>query len=221
MQAPAGGIPTSPTIVTGSQVAQSPTAVWRAFQAQRNELTGQLRELEDKRRWLSQQVTQTPSGASKSGLEARIAELDKRIASVDKQVADAEANISKSAAVPGAVVERPPPIYHGPPEEAWVLGGIFLVVCILPLSFAMARRIWRRGAAVVTSFPRELSERLDRLDQAVDAIGLEVERIGEGQRFVTRVMSEGGKAIGSGAGEPVEVPARAPAGARLGERGSI
>ena len=100
MQAPAGGIPTSPTIVTGSQVAQSPTAVWRAFQAQRNELTGQLRELEDKRRWLSQQVTQTPSGASKSGLEARIAELDKRIASVDKQVADAEANISKSAAVP-------------------------------------------------------------------------------------------------------------------------
>src|SRR5260221_8221944 len=185
MQAPAGGIPTSPTIVTGSQVAQSPTAVWRAFQAQRNELTGQLRELEDKRRWLSQQGTQAPSGASKSGLEARIAELDKRIASVDKQVADAEANISKSAAVPGAVVERPRPIYHGPPEEAWVLGGIFLVVCILPLSFAMARRIWRRGAAVVTSFPRELSEPLDPPASGGDSLPPRVLRHGRGTRVIT------------------------------------
>src|SRR5260221_5096466 len=189
MQAPAGGIPTSPTIVTGSQVAQSPTAVWRAFQAQRNELTGQLQELEDKRRWLSQQVTQTPSGASKSGLEARIADLDKRIASVDKQVADAEANISKSAAVPGAVVERPPPIYHGPPEEAWVLGGIFLVVCILPLSFAMARRIWRRGAAVVTSFPREMLERLRPARYAGRSRSPQGERPREGDGIVTPGVS--------------------------------
>src|SRR5258708_32222409 len=112
MQGRGGGISRSANSVTGSQVAQSPTAVWRAFQAQRNELTGQLRELEDKRRWLSQQVTQTPSGPSKSGLEARIAELDKRIASVDKQVADAEANIAKAAAVAGAGGERPAPMCH-------------------------------------------------------------------------------------------------------------
>src|SRR5260221_8164974 len=211
MQAPAGGIPTSPTIVTGSQVAQSPTAVWRAFQAQRNELTGQLRELEDKRRWLSQQVTQTPSGASKSGLEARIAELDKRIASVDKQVADAEANISKSAAVPGAVVERPPPIYHGPPEEAWVLGGIFLVVCILPLSFAMARRIWRRGAAVVTSFPRELSERLHPLRQEGGAPSPPGGRPGAGARVLPRGIAVGGKGRRSrGAAPPADPPRRPP-----------
>lgn len=221
MQAPAGGIPSQPVVVTGSQLTQSPTAVWRAFQAERNELTSQLRELEDKRRWLTQQVTQAPSGPSRTGLEVRIADLDKRIASVDKQVADAEANIAKSAAVPGAVVERPEPIRPGPPEEAWVLGGIFLIVCIFPLSFAAARRILRRGAAAITSFPRELSERLDRLDQAVDAIALEVERIGEGQRFVTRVMSESGKAIGSGAAQPVEVPAREAARSRLGERGTL
>src|SRR5258708_23335372 len=85
----------------------------------------------------------------------------------------------------------------------------------------MARRIWRRGAAVVTSFPRELSERLDRLDQAVDAIALEVERIGEGQRFVTRVMSEGGKAIGSGAAPPRRVPAPAPPRPPLGGAGRL
>ena len=33
-------------------------------------------------------------------------------------------------------------------------------------------------------------ERFARLDQAVDAMAVEIERIGEGQRFVTRLMSE-------------------------------
>ena len=33
-------------------------------------------------------------------------------------------------------------------------------------------------------------ERLARLEQAVDAIALEIERISEGQRFTTRLLSE-------------------------------
>jgi hypothetical protein len=33
----------------------------------------------------------------------------------------------------------------------------------------------------------------DRLERAVDAIALEVERISEGQRFVTRLLAEGGR----------------------------
>ncbi len=33
-------------------------------------------------------------------------------------------------------------------------------------------------------------DRLARLEQAVESIAIEVERIGEGQRFVTKVMSE-------------------------------
>ena len=35
-----------------------------------------------------------------------------------------------------------------------------------------------------------LDERLDRLEHAVQAIAVEVERIGEGQRFVTRLLGE-------------------------------
>jgi hypothetical protein len=34
-------------------------------------------------------------------------------------------------------------------------------------------------------------ERTERLERAVDAIALEVERISEGQRFVTRLLAEG------------------------------
>jgi hypothetical protein len=36
----------------------------------------------------------------------------------------------------------------------------------------------------------ELEARLRRLEQAVDAIAVEVERVGEGQRFVTKLLGD-------------------------------
>jgi hypothetical protein len=38
--------------------------------------------------------------------------------------------------------------------------------------------------------PLDQQERQERLELAVDAIAIEVERIAEGQRFVTRLLSE-------------------------------
>jgi hypothetical protein len=82
---------------------------------------------------------------------------------------------------------------------------MFIVVVFLPLSIAFARRIWRRSATAVTSFPRELMDRLQRLEQMSEATSIEVERIGEGQRFLTRLLteSEGARALGTGAAKPV------------------
>ncbi len=55
------------------------------------------------------------------------------------------------------------------------------------------------------------SQRLERIEQAMDAIAIEVERVSEGQRFVTRLLSErGGGAIG--AAQSALEPARVPAG---------
>jgi hypothetical protein len=77
---------------------------------------------------------------------------------------------------------------------------------LLPISIAFARRIWRRSAAVVTSLPREIAERLQRMEQSVEATAIEVERIGEGQRFLTRLFTEGegARALGGGSAQPVE-----------------
>lgn len=38
--------------------------------------------------------------------------------------------------------------------------------------------------------PAEVMNRLERIEQAVDAIAVEVERISEGQRFTTKLLSE-------------------------------
>ena len=187
--------------------APSPVDVYQGLRAQRRELERQLESLEDKRGDLTGQLEEvTTNGGSGKGIEQRISEIDQRISSIDAQLAAADAAVARAAAVPGATIEPPPPP-SGPPPEAFALGGVFMIVALLPISIADARRIWRRGAAGVAAVPAEIREHLARLEQAVDAIAIEVERIGEGQRFITRFFSEDGRvrAIGSGPAEPVPV----------------
>ena len=87
---------------------------------------------------------------------------------------------------------------------------MFIMVVFLPLSIAYARRIWRRGAVVMAALPHEIGERLARLEQTTESIAIEIERIGEGQRFMTKVFAEegGARALGAGAAEPIEVKQR-------------
>ena len=68
--------------------------------------------------------------------------------------------------------------------------GVAAVALAFPLVIAIAIRIIRRGHREVAAQPLE-GDRLARLEQAVDAIALEIERIGEAQRFQTKLMSEG------------------------------
>ena len=69
------------------------------------------------------------------------------------------------------------------------------------------RVLWRLGSQPPRRAAPALadSEELQRLQTAIDAIAIEVERISEGQRFVTKVMSD--RSLGSGAAEPVRVGA--------------
>ena len=205
-------IPTTPSpgtapVIAGARSAPSAAAIYEGFKAQRNELSGQLEALQNTRQGINNELEDMPSTApQRPGLEARLKDVDTRISAVDQMLAGNAAQIAQAAALPGAVVPPPQTITQGPPEDAYVLGGLFMVIVLLPLSIALARRIWRRSAAVVTSFPREIPERLSRMEQAVEATAVEVERIGEGQRFLTRLFTEGegARVIGSGAAQPLE-----------------
>lgn len=188
-EAPAA--PPARVIINGHPVT-SPQATYHGFLAQRRELQRQMESLQNSREDITEELSvPTIAAADKKGLEQRLTSIDERITSLDKQLADADAQVARAAAVPGAAVELPPPPRDGPPEEAWVLGGIFIVVVLLPLSIAYARRIWRRSTKVITTFPKELSDRLAHVEQSVEATALEVERIGEGQRFMTKLFTEG------------------------------
>lgn len=197
-------VPGGPPVFRTSGQGGSPSATYEAYRHQRSELRNQLEHLEDQRDNIAEELRRpTTIDVDRKGLETRITSIDQRIAETEKQIADADASVARAAAVPGAVVPPPPRVDRGPPEEFFVLTGLFMFIVILPLTIAYARRIWRRGAAVVSAIPQEIYDRFNRLDQAVDSVAIEVERIGEGQRFMTRAFAEQ-RGLGAGPAERIE-----------------
>ncbi len=63
-----------------------------------------------------------------------------------------------------------------------------IVVIGAPIARALARRI-ERGAGAGASLPNDAAQRLERMEQAIDAIAIEVERIAEGQRFTSKLLA--------------------------------
>jgi hypothetical protein len=197
----------APVIAATPAARTGASAIYEGFRAQRQELSSQLEQLEDTRRGIISQLEDVSVGSpERTPLETRLTGIDSRIASVDQALASNASDISKAAAIPGAVVEPPRVIDNGPPEDAYVLGGLFMIIVFFPLSVAFARRIWRRSSTAVAAFPREMMDRMLRMEQAMEATAVEVERIGEGQRFLTKLFTEGegARPLGVGAAQPIE-----------------
>ena len=61
----------------------------------------------------------------------------------------------------------------------------------VPIARAIARRIERGvlGGGLPSGVPNDVGARLERMEQAIDAIAVEVERIAEGQRFTSKLLA--------------------------------
>jgi hypothetical protein len=189
----------------------SPSEAYQAAYNRRESLKETRNNIQEQRDEISGQL-QDPmvNGANRQGLESRIQQLDARILQLDQQIAQADVEVAAAAGIPGA---RPPePISirdNGPPPEVFLIPIAVIVFVLGPLSIAAAIRMLRRGKAAVAATPSWLQDRLGRIEQSVDAMALEVERISEGQRFLTKLFADGGaRAVGQGAAQPVEVGAR-------------
>ena len=66
-----------------------------------------------------------------------------------------------------------------------IIAAVIIVVG-LPIARAYARRLESSPA----SLPPDLGARMQRMEQAIDSIAVEVERISEGQRFTTKLLSD-------------------------------
>jgi hypothetical protein len=198
--------PGTTTTLPGVPLDGDPAAIYRALQSQREILGQQQETLQDQRRELQQQYDQMSSGnPGRAGIEKRMASIDARVADLDAQIAKSDQAVATQAAVPGATREPPRP----PQDEVdadLVVGLSFVVMMVfaIPMSIAYARRIWRRSGKTEVVLSPVMMERLDSLERGMEAVALEVERIGEGQRFVTQALS--GRAVGAGAAEPIAIP---------------
>jgi hypothetical protein len=71
--------------------------------------------------------------------------------------------------------------------------GAFLCAIVLAIGVPLARAFSRRMDSETKNprLPSEVTDRLERMEQALDSIAIEIERITEGQRFTTKLLSEG------------------------------
>jgi hypothetical protein len=180
---------------------------------QRHELMSQFDALDVQRRAVLSQAQRLPRGVERNLLETRLSELDGRSAAVDRMLAENARELAFATPTAGTIVAPHEPFPHIPNEYV-TLGGLFMVVAILPLSIALARRLWKRGTTAIAAVPSEVLERMHRIEAAVESTAIEVERIGEGQRFLTKLMSDHLTALGEGA-------ARAQLAASPKERSSV
>jgi hypothetical protein len=138
---------------------------------------------------------------ARPGVQQQWADVGVQIARVEGDIATLQARIALKQGLPVGVpssVARPP--WNNP---AIVIPTVSIVslFMLLPLSIGWARRISRR-APEPAPISREVATRLERIEQAVDTIAVEVERISEGQRFVTKLMIERPASAASNANSP-------------------
>lgn len=65
-----------------------------------------------------------------------------------------------------------------------------LMIAAFPVFGFFKALVNRRASTQALLPPRDTTDRLQRIEAAVEAMSVEVERISEGQRFVTRVLAE-------------------------------
>ena len=71
------------------------------------------------------------------------------------------------------------------PIVAIACGPIYAIG--VPLARAYAKRVEREADPRLGT---DVAARLERIEQAVDAIAIEMERVSEGQRFTTKLLAE-------------------------------
>lgn len=78
------------------------------------------------------------------------------------------------------------------PEIAVPLGA-FATAIVLAIGIPLARAYSRKmdSESKNPRIPSEVTDRLERIEQSLEAVAIEVERISEGQRFTTKLLSEG------------------------------
>ena len=217
--APAPATPTPPAIADGlGEIPQTP-AQYAAMIARRTELQSQLQWLQSQRSSVVAQLNRRiNTEANRTGLESQLQVLDRQIMQIDGSIAQTSQLIAQApaSALPG-IRMVPPPYANQSARRDNMTAGVFLtaitiVFVLFPLTLGFVRRMGRGSVRGLPPRFEETPARLDRIEQALDTVAVEVERISEGQRFMTKIMTERAaaqpaKALGAGERpfEPVRV----------------
>lgn len=201
MVAPDGKSLTLPVPRTESEVRQ--------LLSQREELSEQLISVSGRRSQLASEIRNRSVEATRGGLEERLRLLDNRILQLETDLASTGRQIASAPPELVAGTEPARPAGGGDDfEEGLMIGGFSVFLALSVVVFFLRRR-WKRGgtgAALPAQLGGESAQRLERLENGMEAIAIEIERVSEGQRFVTRLLSESQPPLAKShrVGHPVE-----------------
>lgn len=141
------------------------------------------------------QLPRTQQGtedASDLGAEIR-QQIREQVQAAREQAQAARAGQATTVGVPAP----PPPGTDTIPPEAVTLGiAFFIMIAVIaigaPIARAWARRFERKS---MPQLDAGLATQLQRIEQSVEAVAIEVERISEAQRYMARLQSERGEAV--------------------------
>lgn len=112
--------------------------------------------------------------------------------SIREAIRDIQQQVQEARAEGRSITIQPPWVENVIPPQAVDISIAFFVsmafiIVGLPIARAWARRMDRRGETASAS---QIAPRLDRIEQAVEAVAIEVERVSEGQRYTTKTIAE-------------------------------
>jgi hypothetical protein len=184
-----------------------------ALVAQRDVIQNQLRDMEARRTELASR-----SGTNQQEINRRIQALDARIDATEAQLVEADRLIRNAVGNPaisgeqtstapvtgpvgGVLVPAANPVDVNSLISRTLVVEVATLLLLGAIGWVFAvRRLERRFRTMFAANPSTTSQ----LQQSVDAIAIEVERISENQRFVTKLLND----RGLGAGEAQHIPAR-------------
>jgi hypothetical protein len=163
---------------------------YAGLKGQEQELRSQLEKLTDRRNDVARELD-GKEGIDKAGVEQRLGIIDGNIARIERDLSDVQ---TKLVTVAPAYTEAPKPIirYVNNDEDmvaAGFMGGFITLVLLSPILWRWFRGRKNRGTNSM-AVPALPNERIDRMEQAIDSIAVEIERVSENQRFMTRLMTE-------------------------------
>jgi exonuclease VII large subunit len=186
--------------------------------AKRSELERQLEQLTDRRRELFSQ-RERMGRQEGQGHDTRIALLDDQTTQIERELLSLNTAIAQGTAKVAASGEAftattvpssrelAREVRNGA-EDAVVstmFGSAAGLLAIYLVWRGIRRFIWKKkpAPAVTAHAAPDQSPRLEQLQQSVDVIALEVERISEAQRFLAKVLNDRVAALGAGEAQPV------------------
>lgn len=181
----------SAIFIPGDYVLPTTRAGLENLRRTRSELSDQLINVSNRRAEVAADLA-SADPAAKAGLQQRLDVLDAGIVQLEQALAEtrrlvtvAEANLGTAQGVAAAG-----PFGGLDSDQITGISIVFTIFVLFPIALSMARFVWKRATAPRAIKDTGDSDRLERVEHAVETIAIEVERISEGQRFVTKLLAQ-------------------------------